>query len=172
LLHARPDLDITEIRGNVETRVRKLDDGEFDAIVLAEAGLERLELADRIAFRLAPPSVLPAVGQGALGLECRVDDERTCSILSEISHSPTRAEALAERACLRALRAGCHAPVGALSEVASDGERLSLQAAVLSHDGKIRIAAEASGSTSDPEAVGVEAAEELFRGGAEKLLRS
>lgn len=170
LLHIRPDLRIEEIRGNVETRISKLDHGEFDAILLAEAGLERLGMAKRITLRLRPPAMFPAVGQGALGLECREDDSITQEILNEISHVPTRAEVLAERACLRSLRAGCHAPVGALSSASASGGQLTLEAVVLSGDGQTRIVAAASGGFEDPETVGRTAAEELFRQGAEKLL--
>ena len=113
LLRLRPDLEIREIRGNVDTRLKKLDDGEFDAILLAEAGLVRLGLAARITQRLAPQVMLPAVGQGALGLETRADDVVVRELLAPLDHAETRAAVTAERQMLAALRGGCLAPVGA-----------------------------------------------------------
>lgn len=134
LLAARPDLKLCEVRGNVETRLRKLDAGEFDAMILAEAGLERLGFAARISAKLTPPLMLPAVGQAALGLECRADDELLISLLASLTHRPTWHEVLAERACLRTLQAGCHAPVGTFSSLDDDGQQ-RLETVVLSLDG-------------------------------------
>jgi hydroxymethylbilane synthase len=164
LLHWRPDLKIGEIRGNVETRVRKLDDGEFDAVILAEAGLHRLDLGDRISRRLAPPLFYPAVGQGALGIECRSDDAETRRLLGEIDHSSTHAAVAAERKLMSALGAGCHAPVGV--ETAIENDRLSLAAVVLSTDGTVRLFAELTGSLAEPTVLGRAVAEELMRQGA------
>ena len=114
LLNHRSDLQMEEIRGNVETRLRKLDEGEYDAVVLAEAGLQRLGLAGRISLRLEPPLMLPAVGQAAIGIECRADDESVVDLLKRISDAETQSETTAERACLAELRAGCHAHGGGL----------------------------------------------------------
>jgi hydroxymethylbilane synthase len=170
LLHARPDLAPCEVRGNVETRIRKLDAGEFDYLVLAEAGLERLGLAERINCRLIPPVMLPAVGQAALGLECRENDPLACDLLGRITHGPTLAEILAERACLRTLRAGCHAPVATLANF--DAGRTGLQAIVLCTDGRERLQAEEPLQLADPEATGQAAARRLLALGAERLLQS
>ena len=167
LLHARPDLVMCEVRGNVETRLRKLDEGESDVMVLAEAGLERLELTDRISCRLSPPLMLPAVGQAALGLECRDDDAFACEFLGRLTDASTLAEVIAERACLRTLRAGCHAPVGVLATIGEDFH-VTLSGVVLSPDGTKRIEATADGNA--PEQVGEELASLLVANGAAKLL--
>ena len=166
LLHARPDLQMLEIRGNVDTRIRKLDDGEFDAIVLAEAGLRRLNLDDRISLLLTAPLMHPAVGQGAIGVECRDDDERTISILTAISNSEVITCTEAERSLLAELRAGCHAPLGVTST--QTGEQLSLTAVLFSADGTTRLEATVTGNASTPTDVGRAAAAELLSmGGAE-----
>ncbi len=169
LLHARPDLQMAEIRGNVETRLRKLDEGEYDAIVLAEAGLERLGLADRVSLILHPPLMFPAVGQAALGIECRLDDAETVGVLERLTHAQTLAEVTAERACLRELRAGCHAPVGVLTEI-SEASQLRLQAVVLSSDGRQRVNVTVEGEKTSSVHLGRQAAIELCRCGADKLL--
>ena len=173
LLYSRPDLMITEVRGNVETRLRKLDDGEFDALILAEAGLNRLGLSDRISQRLAPPHMFPAVGQGALGIECRSDDAATIALLSQISSPSTSAEAIAERACLFTLKAGCHAPVG-IAVFAKAGPTgpiwQSAEAVVLSPDGTARIDATLESPTGEPIAIGLGLAEELLQRGAARWL--
>ncbi len=169
LLHRRPDLAMSEIRGNVETRLRKLDEGAYDAIVLAQAGLQRLGLSHRVSSVLEPPLMFPAVGQAALGIECRADDAETIAILKQITHAATLAEVIAERACLAALRAGCHAPVGVLSEVDTKGF-LHMQAVVLSSDGRERVESSGSGATSAAQEVGTALAHQLRQNGADKLL--
>jgi len=141
LLHAREKLDVRDIRGNVDTRLRKLADGEYDAIVLAEAGLVRLGLDSQITQRLPASLMLPAVGQGALGVESRMDDESTRSALAALDDPATHAAITAERALLASLRGGCLAPIGAWAQLL-DGARLSLAAAVLSADGQQRLLAE------------------------------
>lgn len=168
LLHLRPDLELSEIRGNVDTRLRKLDEGQYDAIILAEAGLRRLELADRISFLLTPPTVYPAVSQGALGIECRDSDDNIRELLQQIICQTTHAEVLAERSLLRTLRAGCHAPLGAWTQV--DGDQLTLTGVLLSLDGKTRIEQTAKGLVADAEDVGIQVAELLLSNGAESLL--
>ncbi len=168
LLHARPDLEILEIRGNVDTRLRKLDEEQYEAIVLAEAGLKRLGLAQRITQILPLDLMLPAVGQGALGIEAREDDERALEILARFDHPPTHAAILAERVLLSALRAGCLAPVGAWARVA-DGHLL-LDAVVLSQDGRHRISVSRGGPWEEAESLGAQAAAELLGQGAEQLI--
>ncbi|MCU0874120.1 MAG: hydroxymethylbilane synthase [Pirellulaceae bacterium] len=168
LLHARPDLEILEIRGNVDTRLRKLDEEQYDAIVLAEAGLRRLGLAPRITQILSPELMLSAVGQGALGIEAREGDAPALEILARLDDAPTHAAVLAERTLLSALRAGCLAPVGAWARVA-DG-RLQLDAVVLSHDGRHRISVSRAGSWEEAELLGAQAAADLLGQGAEQLI--
>lgn len=168
LLHARGDLVMCDIRGNVETRLRKLDQGEFDAIVLAEAGLRRLNLADRIGVPLQPPLMFPAVGQAAIGIECRATDQVTKSLLRGITDPVALAEVTAERACLRELRAGCHAPVGVWARITD--EELQLDGVVLSADGRERLFASVAGRTADSDALGRDLAGRLFDRGAARLI--
>ncbi len=168
LLHLRPDLQLMEIRGNVDTRLRKLDEGQYDAIILAEAGLRRLGLESRISLLLEPPALYPAVSQGALGIECREEDDETRGLLDAIICKTTHAEALAERSLLRTLRAGCHAPLGVWCEITND--KLRLTGVLLSLDGLTRIEQSAEGELDAPEAVGVAVAEHLLAAGAERLL--
>ena len=169
LLHVRPDLQMSENRGNVETRIQKLDDGEFDAIILAEAGLRRLGHAGRISSLLVPPLMLHAVGQGALGIECREDDDFIIDLLKEISDANVVAAVSAERSLLRDLRAGCHAPVGTTTSFCDDG-RLKLRGVVLSLDGIDRLEASATDLPENAEALGIEVAAQLRESGAERLL--
>jgi hydroxymethylbilane synthase len=168
LLHRRPDLRPHDIRGNVDTRLRKLDAGQFDALVLAEAGLKRLGLEDRITQVIPHSVMLPAVGQGALGLEARADDHETQARVTRLDHVPSRNAVLAERAMLAELRAGCLAPVGAFANVT--GDTLHLAAAVLSRDGVRRVFASANGAAAQPEAVGRAAALDLLNQGAALLI--
>lgn len=164
LLHARDDLRMAEIRGNVPTRLAKLDRGDYDALVLASAGLERLGLADRISQVLQPPLMFPAVGQGALGLECRDDDDETRTALAAISHHDVFAAVTAERALLSELQAGCHAPVGAVCTVEAD--TVSLTGVVLSRDGQVRLEATNRGEAASPDSVGRSVARDLTAQGA------
>jgi hydroxymethylbilane synthase len=168
LLHARPDLVILDIRGNVETRLRKLDDGEYDAIVLAAAGLVRLGLAARIASRIPADVMFPAIGQGALGIECRADDPATIARLATLDHAAAHGAVRAERSLLYSLRAGCLAPVGARTLV--DGDRLTLVGVVLSGDGRQRIESSATGTLADAEKLGEEVAGALLAQGAAELV--
>jgi len=169
--YRRPDLEVSEIRGNVETRLRKLDEGEFDAVVLAVAGLARLGLSERITTVLDPEVILPAVGQGALGLECREDDVATVGRLEAISDPATHLATTAERGMLFRLRAGCHAPVGVRTG-GNDG-RLWLHGVVLDPDGTRRVEArlEADATTLDAaKSLGVAIADELLASGAAELI--
>lgn len=168
LLHARPDLELRDIRGNVDTRLRKLDEGEFDAIVLAEAGLRRLQLADRITELLPQAIMLPAVGQGALGIEARSDDTATLQMITRLDDPITHASVLAERALLSHLRGGCMAPVGGWGRIA-DGQ-LRLSGVVLSGDGSQRLLAEDTAAPAEATALGIRVAEMLLSQGAAALI--
>lgn len=170
LLHSRPDLEVLDIRGNLDTRLAKLDAGEFDAIILAEAGLQRLGWQDRITERLAAPLMLPAVGQGALGLEIRTDDDATAAAIAKLNDANTYAAVLAERALLLELLAGCLAPVGAIATV--EGETLTMEAVVLSVNGAKRITAEVSGNVTEAVELGKSAAAALKEQGAAELIAS
>jgi hydroxymethylbilane synthase len=152
----RPDLGFAELRGNIPTRLEKADG--FDAVVLAAAALDRLGLADRIAERVDPSVVLPQVGQGALAVECRVDDVGTRELLAGVDDAGVRAAVTAERAYLAELGGGCNLPCGALAEAGGDGS-LRLEALLGSLDGRISLRARVAGH--DPVAVGVEAARRL-----------
>jgi hydroxymethylbilane synthase len=164
----RPDVQLVEIRGNVETRLRKLAEEDLDGLVLAQAGLERLGLQRHITEVLDPEWMLPAVGQGALGLECREADTATWSILRSIDHEPTRLAVLAERAFLRGLGGGCQVPVGVVSVVYEGG--LHLRGVVLRADGSGRLTDETAGPTVQAEHLGQELADALLERGARALL--
>lgn len=167
-LHRRPDLNLVNLRGNIETRLRKIEEQNLDAIILAEAGLRRLGLASAITELLDPQWMLPAVGQGALGLECRAEDTVTLGLLERLNHGPTRQAVLAERALLRGLGGGCLVPLGASPRV--EGSELLLRGAVLSPDGRQRIAAEYRGAAAEAEVVGQQLAEILLARGARDLI--
>ena len=162
----RPDMTTAPVRGNVETRLRKLDEGEFDAIVLASAGLERLGLASRITARLGPPQFLPAGGQGAVGIECRSDDHDVLEALRPLDDATTARCVRAERAVSRHLGGNCSVPLAAYAVV--DGAELALRALVASIDGRTVLHAEGRGT--DPEALGTRVAESLLAAGAAPLL--
>jgi hydroxymethylbilane synthase len=169
LLHARGDLRMLDIRGNVDTRIKKMIDGEFDAIILAEAGLTRLGLEERISERLPLSLMLPAVGQGALGLEIRADDAATLAAIAPLNHSATAAAVTAERSLLAELHGGCLAPVAAWGRVEAD-KLLHLTGAVLSEDGQQRLEASIVYKVSDAAAAGQFVASELLSLGAAKLI--
>jgi hydroxymethylbilane synthase len=168
LLHLRPDLQLSDIRGNVDTRLRKLDEGQYGAIVLAEAGLKRLGLGNRIAHVIPRAVMLPAVGQGALGIEARSDDATTRANLAQLDHAATHQAVLAERSLLFALRGGCLAPVGAWGRI-EEGQ-LHLDAVVLSGDGSQKIVAIGAANPSDAEALGQRVADDLIKQGAAELI--
>lgn len=169
LLHVRPDLVLGDVRGNVETRIRKLDEGAFDAIVLAEAGLVRLGLAHRITEVLSPEVMLPAVGQGALGIETRADDATTLAAVAPLDDAATHAAVLAERTLLAELRGGCLAPVAAWARAAGEGQ-LRLQAVVIGVDGRQRLAVDLLAEATAAVALGRRAAEQLLAQGAAALI--
>jgi hydroxymethylbilane synthase len=168
VLHRRPDLRLVEIRGNVETRLRKLDEQGLDALILAQAGLERLGLGAQITEILDPSWMLPAVGQGALGLECRTGDAETLGLLRRLDDLATRQAVLAERAFLRAMGGGCQVPMGAATTVS--GGSLALRAVVLRPDGARRLEAQATGAADDAERLGETVAQMLREQGATTLL--
>jgi hydroxymethylbilane synthase len=168
VLWRQPDLRVVDLRGNVETRLRKLAEQDLDGILLAQAGLQRLGLEERIAEILDPQWMLPAVGQGALGLECRADDSDVLAVVGLLNDNPTRQAVLAERALLRDLGGGCLVPVGAAAAVAEG--LLRLRAAVLSPDGSRRVTGEASGPAEQAEAIGIQLANTLRAQGAGELL--
>lgn len=168
LLHRRSDLRVHDIRGNVDTRLKKLAKGDYDAIVLAEAGLKRLGLAGRITQILPTEIMLSAVGQGALGLETRASDLATRAAVAPIDHGESHAAAIAERAMLAALHGGCLAPIAGWGRM--EKGRLVLTGRVLSGDGKCRIEATESGDVADPPRLGRRVAEQLLDQGAGDLI--
>jgi hydroxymethylbilane synthase len=169
VLHRRPDLKLIDIRGNVETRLRKLKDKNLDGLLLAQAGLERLGLAGQITEILDPTWMLPAVGQGAIGLECRTVDQESRALVERINHPATGWSVRAERAMLRELGGGCHVPIGAATVASGTG--LTLRGAVLSPDGARRIEAQISGPLLSAEDLGRQLAKELSAQGASELLK-
>ena len=164
----RPDLDIGFLRGNVNTRLAKLDSGEFDAIILACAGLIRLGFEDRIGTPIDPALSLPAAGQGAVGIEFRDRDDRVRELLAPLHHEDTATRVLAERAVVRRLDGGCDVPIAAYAEL--EGQTLWLRARVGAADGGTLLEAEARGS--DPEELGRGVADMLLAQGAEALVRA
>jgi hydroxymethylbilane synthase len=165
LRRLRPDLQVESVRGNVDTRLRKLDEGQYAAIVLAAAGLTRLGWASKIAEILEPEVMCPAVGQGALAIETRVGED-ACRVLD---HAETRAAVTAERALLRSLGGGCLTPIGAHARVA--GGRLQLMGIVISTDGDQSVRGQSEGLAQDAERIGAELGEALLRQGADGILR-
>ncbi|GAB6263472.1 hydroxymethylbilane synthase [Photobacterium sp. CCB-ST2H9] len=168
LLARRPDLQIKTLRGNVATRLRKLDEGEYDAIVLACAGLKRLKLEDRIRCALEPEVSLPAVGQGAVGIECRLADTRIRNLLAVLSDESTTARVLCERAMNNRLEGGCQVPIGSYAEL--QGDQIWLRALVGEPDGTHIVAGEIRGPIADAERLGTQLAEELLSRGAREIL--
>lgn len=168
LLAWRGDISIADIRGNVDSRLRKLEEGQYDAIILAAAGLTRLKLMQHATQELPSDKILPAIGQGALGLECRTDDAHTQSALAELNDMASMAAVTAERQLLASLLAGCLAPVAALAEVR--GEKMTLKARVLALDGSRMVEGEISGSPNDAKNLGNQLADELKTQGAELLI--
>ena len=168
--HARPDLEILVLRGNVETRLRKLDAGEFDATVLATAGLERLGLGSRIRERLSPQQMLPAVGQGVIGVECQESNASIRELLASLEHAATRCRLEAERAFAARLGGSCQSPIAAFAELA--GDSLHLRGLVASPDGTTVFADGIHGPAKDAVALGMTLAERLLDAGAGPLLEA
>ncbi len=170
LRELRPDLRLEPLRGNVNTRLRKLDDGEYDAIVLAAAGLVRLGMGGRIRRLLEPEQSLPAIGQGAIGIECRVDDARVNALIAPLHHPPTATCVMAERAMNARLEGGCQVPIA--GHALLDGDRLWLRGLVGSVDGTVIVRGEVRGDTTEAERLGVQLAERLLADGAGELLEA
>jgi len=170
LRHARPDLEILVLRGNVETRLRKLDAGEFDATVLATAGLERLGLGTRIRERLSPQQMLPAVGQGVIGIECPESDAGIRALLAPLEHAATRCRLEAERAFAARLGGSCQSPIAAYAELA--GDSLHLHGLVGSPDGATVFVDAIEGPARDAVALGTALANRLLDAGAGPLLQA
>ncbi|KAF7771375.1 hydroxymethylbilane synthase [Pseudoalteromonas undina] len=164
----RPDLEIRDLRGNVNTRLAKLDSGQYDAIILAAAGLIRLEMGERIRDFIEPEVSLPANGQGAVGIECRIDDTVTKALLAPLEHNETRIRVNAERAMNRHLEGGCQVPIGAYALV--EGDQVHLRGLVGAIDGSEILRDEISGHVDDAEKLGVELAKKLLAQGADKVL--
>lgn len=168
-LRARyPQLVVEPLRGNVPTRVKKLDAGQYDAIILAAAGLKRLGLDDRITALLTPEESLPAVGQGAVGLECRAERADVVTLLAPLDHRATAQCVTAERAFSRALAGSCNVPLGGFAEL--NGERMRLRGFVGAPDGSRLVRGELEGPAADPEALGAALAESLKAQGAAEIL--
>lgn len=168
LKHLRPDVIIKDLRGNVDTRLRKLDAGEYDAIILASAGLRRLGFERRISAHLSPQKMLPAVGQGALGIETRKGDEKTIRLISSLDHGPTRFACTAERELLRRLGGGCQVPIAAYAVV--DEDQLHLDGLVAGISGDVIIRETLKGRIADAARIGAQLAERLRRQGSDALL--
>jgi len=169
LLRARPDLAVLDVRGNVDTRIRKMEQGDFDALVLAKAGLDRLGLSAKITEILSCEVSLPAVGQGALGIESRADDAEVVNLLAGLNHSETRVGVTAERALLAELEGGCQLPLGAWGRM--EKNELVLDARVLSGDGQESISDRAAGRPEDAEKLGRELGRKMLAAGADRLLK-
>jgi hydroxymethylbilane synthase len=168
LLHIRPDLKIVELRGNVPTRIKRFLESDWDAIILARAGVERLKLNKHISSIIKTDVMLPAVGQGALGIETRADNKMVNEIVKSIHHENTYKAVLAERSLLKKLEGGCQVPIGAFAEVKQNG--LFLDALVGSLDGSLTFRKKIRGSKSNPEKLGKDLANDLIKAGAGTIL--
>ncbi|TQV88402.1 hydroxymethylbilane synthase [Aliikangiella coralliicola] len=164
----RPDLDIRDLRGNLGTRLGKLDEGKYDAIILATAGLLRLEMPERIAQKIPADFILPAGGQGAVGIECRTDDKKTLELLAPLNHQETAIRVKAERTVNNRLQGGCQVPIGAFAQL--DNDSIVIDALVGALDGSQIIQRQIRGPLEQAEALGIEIAEQLLAGGADKIL--
>lgn len=169
LLHLRPDLNMVPLRGNIETRLRKLRSGDLQAIILATAGIKRLGLTTNITQVISPEQILPAIGQGALGLEVRRDDEATINLLDFLNHKKTEVTIRAERAFLNELEGGCQVPIAAFARL--NGKNLRLEGMVAELDGSKIIRDELSGEKDRAEEIGIELARRLLNSGADKILK-
>jgi hydroxymethylbilane synthase len=168
LRHLRSDLDVRDLRGNVDTRLRKVESGEYDAVVLAKAGLDRLGATHRIGEILSPDVCMPAVGQGAIGVECRASDQETSEILEKLNHDETRAAIVAERTLLSALQGGCQVPLGAWARI--ERNELVLEACVCSVDGSQYVRQRCSAPPDQPRQLGEQMARLLLDAGAQSIL--
>lgn len=165
----RSDLTIRDLRGNIQTRLKKLDAGEYDAIILAGAGLKRMQLASRIKSYLSIADCLPSAGQGALGIECRADDEKIKDLIAPLRHPETSDCVLAERAVCRQLNGGCKVPIGAYADIHRGV--LTIRGIVANHDGTKILRAHLSGEPQQAESLGTRVAVMLQQQGADRILR-
>ena len=168
VLHQRPDLEIVPLRGNVDTRLKKLHRGDFDAVILAAAGMTRLGLKDEISHIMTTREILPAIGQGALGLEIRSDDRAVIDLLSPMNHPPTEVAVRAERAFLKRLEGGCQVPIAGFARL--NGDELFLEGMVAELDGSVLLRDEIRGNGEKAEEMGAGLAERLISGGAGEIL--
>jgi hydroxymethylbilane synthase len=168
LRHIRPDLDVRDLRGNVDTRLRKVESGEYDAVMLAKAGLDRLGWSNRISETLSPDVCMPAVGQGAIAAECRLSDSEASEVLATLDDAETRTAVIAERALLSALQGGCQVPIGAWAR--AEHQEFVLEACVCSIDGSQYVKQRASASPDQAVALGEHVARLLIEAGAEPIL--
>lgn len=166
----RPDLIIKDLRGNVGTRLSKLDDGQYDAIILACAGLKRLNLTQRIRQALPQDTCLPAAGQGIIGIETRTDDTATHALLAPLEHTPTRICITAERALNTTLNGGCQVPIAGYATLNNTGDNITLKALVGSVDGATRLFASESRPVAEAHELGVSVANQLLEQGADRIL--
>ncbi len=164
----RPDITIKSIRGNLDTRLKKLEQDDLDAIVLAAAGLNRMNLTQRITHKFSADEIIPAIGQGALGIEFRKDDEKTRQILMTIHHKETEITVRAERAFLARLEGGCQVPIGAYAQI--KGDKLILKGIIGSEDGRKIIRMEKEGGRNCPEELGIDLAEDMLNAGGRSIL--
>ncbi len=170
LYHLRPDLSVIDIRGNLATRMRKLAGSDWQGMLLARAGVARLGWEDRIGETIPAETILPAVGQGALGIEIRAGDERVGRLVQALGHQPTKQATDAERALLRRLQGGCQVPIGTYGRLGADG-RLALDAVVGSLDGKTVVRGKTSGDPAEAERLGTRLADQLISDGAGQILQ-
>jgi hydroxymethylbilane synthase len=168
LLNTRPDIHIVEIRGNLNTRLKKLDSSEWDGMILAKAGITRLGWIERVTDTLPFELMLPAVGQGALAIESRADDLNIKEILRPLHHQPTALTVTAERALLRYLEGGCQIPIGAYAQII--GNELRIDAVIGSLDGKQIVRGKMTGAIADAEEIGIVLAEQLLNQGGKEIL--
>jgi len=168
LLKYRPDIDIHDLRGNLNTRIKKLETEGFDGIILAYAGVLRLGWEDKITQRIPYKVSLPAVGQGSIGIEIRENDPEVEAVVAKLHHLNSAYAILAERALLRTLEGGCQIPIGALGDI--QGDKMTLHGLVGSLDGKEVLRSEVSGSVTEAEELGIKLAEQLKGMGADKIL--
>ena len=171
ILHMRPDFEILHLRGNLDTRMRKLSEGLFDAIILAGAGVKRLGWEERITELLEPEVCLPAIGQGALGIETHVENDYINDLVSFLDHGETSIRVRAERAFLKRLEGGCQVPIAAYGELTEGGEVVKLTGLVASTDGVTFVRDFMTGPVEEAEKLGVGLAEKLLRMGAWDILK-
>ena len=168
-MHLRPDIKIEELRGNVPTRIKRFLESNWDAIILARAGVERLKLNRHISSIISKEDILPAVGQGALGIEIREDNNFAEESVNSIHHEETYVAVRAERSLLKSLEGGCQVPIGAFAEMKSNG--LYLEAIVGAIDGSITFRKKIRGTKNNPEKLGIKLAKDLLKAGASTILK-